>query len=328
MTQKILVIGNYLIGDSLQTIYAFSALKQQFPDAQFHVIAPAYSKGVFDLIDRSYIWEKELSEAFFPFYFSGENAWSTIKQAWYRRHEFDDIVIFPGGFGAALYAWLLGGKRRVGSNTDSRGFLLTHKIPSNDGQFTTTQYFNEVSALLGCKTEVSISTFLGDQLAVELPMRYVVIAPMSSIQSRIWSFDRYDQLLRTIIVDYDVVPVFVGSDKEHDLLDSLSQKVGGINLSGRLSIPQVYTLVKGAEFYLGAYSGIIYVTALTEVPAFAITGPSDPYGTLPSTGRVYPIFKEKKDEQGNVVIDGKARNDVNINEVQIEDVMAMIKLHY
>lgn len=324
MTQKILVIGNYLIGDSLQTIYAFSALKQKFPDAQFYVIAPAYSKGVFDLVDRNYVWEEALSENFYPFYFSGEGAWATIKQAWKRRHAFDDIVIFPGGFGAALYGALLGGNKRVGSNTDGRGFLLSDKTPSNNGQFTTTQYFNEIAGLLGCKTDVSVEEFFGDDIQLVLPPRYVVIAPMSSIASRIWSFERYQELLTNLLSNEEIVPVFVGSPSEYNILEPLVHDVGGINLAGKLTIPQVYTLVKSAEFYLGAYSGIIYITALTNVPAFAITGPSDPYGTLPSTGRVYPIFKEKRDEQGNVLTDNNARNDVDINEVQVEDVLDVL----
>lgn len=324
MPHNILIIANYLIGDSLQTIYAYQALKEKYGDARFHIIAPIYSKGVFDLVDKNYVWEKELSESFYPFYFDGKHAWATIKKAWKLRHQFETIVVFPGGFGAALYAWLLGGNKRVGSATDGRGFLLTDKIASNDGIYTTTAYFNAVVDLLGCNTASVVGEFSGEEISIQLPERYFVIAPMSSVENRIWSFQRYEEIVVILKEQYQLTPILIGAPSEQERLSNLCEQIGAIDLVGKLTIPQVFTLMKNAHFYLGAYSGVIYISALTNTPTFAITGPSDPYGTLPISGRVYPIYKEKLDEYGKPLTDSDARNDVDINLIQVSDVLTLI----
>jgi ADP-heptose:LPS heptosyltransferase len=324
MSRKILVIANYLIGDSLQTIYAYNALKKKYDDAVFHIIAPEYSKGVFDLIDKNYIWEQEISEVFYPFYFDGKNLLTVIKQAWKLRHKFEIVIVFPGGFGAALYAWLLGGLKRAGSATDGRGFLLTDKVASNDGQYTTTQYFNAVVDLLDCDTASVSAEFYGADIDTPLPDNYIVVAPMSSVESRIWSFDHYYELIEILKAQFNLTPIIIGSPSEREKLAPLSKQLGAIDLVGKLSIPQVFTLVDNARFYIGAYSGVIYISALTNTPTFAITGPSDPYGTLPATGNVFPIFKEKLDENGNILTDSHARNDVDVNLIQVSDVLKVI----
>jgi heptosyltransferase-2 len=101
------------------------AIRRRFMDAHITFLMEPNLRGLVDGGD----WMDECVE--WPA--RGER-WPLRKQyrdlAWdLRRRRFDWAVLLPNSFRAALLAWVIRAKRRIGYDRDGRGFLLTDRIP-------------------------------------------------------------------------------------------------------------------------------------------------------------------------------------------------------
>jgi len=115
--KKVLLIGNKLLGDSIQSMPAVMYLRKIYPDTAFSFLGFRYSADVY----RSGLrFEKEFFFDEYPVYRGGY----ALLSLHLRRELYNAAVIFPGGFFAAAVSAAAGIPLRIGHNTDNRGFLL------------------------------------------------------------------------------------------------------------------------------------------------------------------------------------------------------------
>ncbi|HEX4044237.1 MAG TPA: lipopolysaccharide heptosyltransferase II [Gammaproteobacteria bacterium] len=109
MAQKILIIGPSWVGDTVMSQSLFKLIKQQDPQAEIHVLAPAWT---FSLLSRM----PEIAQAIpLPITHNelklGER-YRIAKQL--QEHHYTQAIILPNSFKSALIPWLAGIPKRTG----------------------------------------------------------------------------------------------------------------------------------------------------------------------------------------------------------------------
>jgi hypothetical protein len=84
-------------------------------------------------------------------------------------------------------------------------------------------------------------------------------------QLKQFSLDNIAQSIREIMVSLDLTPVFIGADWDLKYNGYLSQLIsmvpGTINLVGKTSLAQAFSVIKGSEIVIGYHSGLTNMAA-------------------------------------------------------------------
>ena len=124
MINKVITVINLgYIGDVLNISPVTRALSQQYPDSKIVVItspgsieAAKFLPGVFDVVGFSrYAEHKGIKMLNFAFDFR-------------KKYKTDTAIILTENFRAAMLAFLIGAKKRIGKSFDGRDFLLTNPL--------------------------------------------------------------------------------------------------------------------------------------------------------------------------------------------------------
>ncbi len=247
---------------------------------------------------------------------------------WTRRNKIDtviDLELFSRY--SALLTGLSGANNRIGYHAFHneglyRGDLLTHKVAYNAHMHIAKNFIALINATLSEKLETPFSkTLIGDddiqlaQLSLseeELePMRarvredfadydaakyrIVLINPNASellIQRR-WMPERYAELMRRILADYDDVLVLItGAPGEREEAAELKNEVGHercVNFAGRVKFAELPSLYTISTLMVSNDSGPGHFSAVTAMPSYVIFGPETPalYGSLGDSTPIY-----------------------------------------
>ena len=247
---------------------------------------------------------------------------------WTRRNRIDtviDLELFSRY--SALLTGLSGANNRIGYHAFHneglyRGDLLTHKVAYNAHMHIAKNFVALINATLSEKVETPYSkTLIGDeeiQLAKlslseeELEQmrarlredfadydaakhRIVLINPNASellIQRR-WMPERYAELMRRILADYDDVLVLItGAPGEREEAEALKGEVGHercVNFAGRVKFSELPSLYTISTLMVSNDSGPGHFSAVTAMPSYVIFGPETPalYGSLGDSTPIY-----------------------------------------
>ncbi len=254
---------------------------------------------------------------------------SSLRFLFWTRHNKIDTVIDLELFSrySALLTGLSGANNRIGFHAFHneglyRGDLLTHKVAYNAHMHIAKNFIALINTTLSEKAELPFSkTLIGDeeiklaQLSFseeELePMRtrvredypdydaakhrIVLINPNASellIQRR-WMPERYAELMRRILADYDDALVLItGAPGEREEAEELKGEVGHercINFAGRVKFAELPSLYSISTLMVSNDSGPGHFSAVTAMPSYVIFGPETPalYGSLGDSTPIY-----------------------------------------
>lgn len=321
--RRLLVIGNRLLGDSLDSFPALQFLFDQLPSS-------GGEKIQVDLL--SYRYTQSLYQKSFPFnrvflfddrhdYLGKENPFRRVLPIYHLlkalQKRYLGICIFPGGLGWAVWARLLHPQWVVGHRTDYRGSLLSHGVGysrSRPNYENCLHLSEKVISLLSHRPEMARelekerkptlsriqrslpkvfpipgSTWKNKLLShlsiKKLPTRYLVMAPTASEKKRTWDEEKFYSLAEKLIrKDYGIF--WVGLDKEFDFIEKIFQgkKKIGHNIAGLLDLSEVFALIRGSCGFLGNDSGLPHASTMLGIPTVIIYGPANPTLSRPLEG--------------------------------------------
>jgi heptosyltransferase II len=297
------------LGDVVMAVPALRELRRVLPQAQITLVCRPGTADIFldaDFIDEILIYER-----------SGlSSAWGQMR-GW-RRREFDLAILFQNAFEAAALALLARIPMRIGFNTDRRGVLLTHAIPSpawRDERHESFYYLHVVAelerALYGSSAIENIQPCfelrVSDQrkrLAFDFLLRQGarISAPLAvlcpgSINSRAkrWPAERYaalaDQLASSGL---DVV--LIGSAGESDVSQEVSKhaECQPIVLTGETTVAEATAIISIADILITNDTGPAHLGAALDTPTLVIFGPTNPQTTFPFSSSA-EIFRRPPD---------------------------------
>ncbi|HET7923188.1 MAG TPA: lipopolysaccharide heptosyltransferase II [Gammaproteobacteria bacterium] len=297
--RSILVVGPAWIGDMVMAQSLFITLKQQFPDCDIDVLAPAWSKG---LLARM----PEVRTAIEMPLGHGEFGFAARRRLGIelRAKAYDQAIVMPRSWKSALVPFFARIPRRTGYRGEMRYGLLNDIRPLDKSVLTqTVQRFvalglPRVAALPPAipQPKLNMEGVQRDWLlrVLNLDTERCIVALLPGAEygpAKRWPVEYFAWLARRLVKDGYAVWVF-GSDKEKALGDTITEGLGmeAVNLCGRTRLVDAADLLSLATCAVTNDSGLMHVAAAMGVRLVALYGSSSPAYTPPLTDKAKVVY--------------------------------------
>jgi heptosyltransferase-2 len=314
--QTVLVVGPNWVGDAVMSTPVLTNLRLGWPKAKIDLLVPAYVAPLFEdyppvdrvLIDRSRAsWRSFLTQA--------------LAQ---RQARYDMVLLLPNSFRAALWAWLIRGRHRVGYATDGRGWLLTHPLPAAHIQAHRRRHLrspkpltqeapHQIDAYLRLVTALQIPVV--ERLPVLVPSRraemeaerlwtdhhlagderVVGICPGGAFgPAKRWGPERFIALADRLIAEAGVRVVLFGSRDEVPLIERICAGIARhvVSLAGQDTLASFVALAARCAVLVTHDSGALHIANAVGTPVVALFGPTDPRRTAPIGSGVCIVHRQ------------------------------------
>lgn len=288
--KKILVLRYRFIGDTILTVPFLRNLRRAEPDAYIAwVVAPGSSEVVSGIpyVDEFIYWDPATIHADSR---GGHRTWreklAFVQQL--RARHFDTAYVLKRSFSSALMAFFSGARRRVGFDTEGRGFLLTTSVPYRPDQHEVRSFLDVLAADGIPVTDDYLESWVTPQeadVAEQLlaasgadKSRLLAIHPFGSIYEKTWPIERFAEAAAQLQKQSGLLPVILGAkgdlpgfEKSRHLFPK-----GSCDLVGKCGIRITQAILQRSTFFLGNDSGVMHLAAAAGLPLVAIFGPTSP----------------------------------------------------
>jgi len=302
---KCLIIGPSWVGDMVMAQSLFKILKQQHPQQQIDVMAPAWSNA---LLERMPEVTGVLEMPFGHGQLQLKQRYQLGKSL--RSKNYDQVILLPNSLKSALVPFWASIKKRTGYIGEMRYGLLNDIRPLNKKMLTmTVQRF----AALAYKKEQMDDQHLLSLNQIPVPSLHIAQDKINSTlrqfeldqkkpvlslcpgaeygPAKQWPASHYASLAYQKIQQNWQVWIF-GSQKDQSIAEEITRQIALLaetserelpvtNLSGKTTLAQAIDLMSVSEAVISNDSGLMHLGAALGVPVVGIYGSSDPNFTPP-----------------------------------------------
>ena len=317
--KRILVVKLADIGDVLTSTPALRALRETYPEARIDVLVTPNSAAALrgsTLVDELIVFDKfqfdRPIDAFRP-----TAMIASTRLAWrLRRARYDVVLILHhltlrfGRLKYAALAFATGAKILAGLDNGHGWFYNRRATDAGFGAHHEVEYWLCVAGTIGAGTDdlrleaphSSNAETWADELLAEWTAesgdeRFAVIHPGSGGYSlaRRWPAEQFAQVAEALRERHRMGIVFVGTTD--DSVGELLQHYDGpaLNLAGKTSLQQLAAILRRADIFVGADSGVMNIAAAAGAPVVAIFGPSNAAAWGPWTAGLNPSIVVRAD---------------------------------
>lgn len=287
--RHLLVIAPNWIGDVAMATPAIRALARRYPEARLTVAAR--QSGCDLLAGLPWITD------FVPLPpKSGVGEMRELAKALGNRP--DLAVVLPHSFRAALLAWYLGARMRIGQDRGGRAWLLNRRVPPHreSGKILPIYMADEYLALAatadavddGKGLELAVSNADRTAIAAQLPKDrpIVAIAPGAAFgPSKCWPAERYAAVADALQERHNAVCMLLTGPGEEETRAAVlrAAKSPLLNVQGeKPTLGKLKVAIQAADLLIGNDSGPRHIAIAFQRPAICIMGPTSPrYTTSP-----------------------------------------------
>jgi heptosyltransferase-2 len=284
--QKILVLRYRFIGDTILTVPFLRNLRRARPDAWITwVVAPGSAEVVKGIpyVDEVLYWDPVTIHA------DSRGTHRTLKSRLdfvreLRRRKFDTVYVLKRSFSSAIMALLSGARRRIGFNTEGRGFLLTKRIPYHLDRHEVLSFLDVLRADGIEPTDDHLEAWIDaaeDQEARSLMGAgpgFLAIHPFASSGVKSWPLERFADVAHTANRLYGLVPVVLGGSRDLEAANGVAGlfPAGTLNLTGACGLRVTMAVLARCAAFIGNDSGIMHLASAAGIPLVAVFGPTSP----------------------------------------------------
>jgi len=278
------------IGDVILSTPVIATLKNIFPNSYISMAVSTYTKDIVDgnrELDEIMVYDKKTKEKGII-----GNICFALKM---KKRKFDVAIILHPTTRMHLVAFLAGIPKRIGYNR-KMSFLLTDKIQHTKhlGEKHESEYNFDLLKPLGIPADGS-DIFMpikksSDDRIDEIFRKFnikdeaiVVINPTASCKSKMWPKEYFTQFIWKLFNNYKDkncgLKIFLISEKaDSEEVKYINKNFhdGLINLTGKLSISELASLLKRCSLFVTNDSGPMHIAASFKVPTIAIFGRNNP----------------------------------------------------
>ncbi|MEI6239417.1 MAG: glycosyltransferase family 9 protein [Planctomycetia bacterium] len=288
--QRILVVRNRFIGDTMLAVPFLRNLRRHFPHAVIDVLCESGSDAL--LADCPYTdellpWRRPPRVGRVVRGSLGnivENARGI------RERRYDRVYLLKRSLSSALLAWLAGIPWRVGFRSIGSSFL-SRTVPVVPHRHQAELFLD----LLRCEgiavddgrneswnttTSVTRADALVAGVAADRPR--VFIAPQSTDEHRLWPLDRFARIIDWLVAARGCEVFLCGGPADQPVHDALLRLVDPRSArhvhdhSPAVSLREVGGLLARMDLCLGVDTGLNHIAAANGVPVVVLAGPTDP----------------------------------------------------
>jgi len=285
---KIAVFLPNWVGDAVMATPAIKALRLQYPDAEIVGVMRPFIDDTLagtNLIDRSLHYD--------PRGKSNEmKGWKFIRRL--RSEQFDSAVLFPNSLRSGFLAWASGAKRRIGTDRDGRGFLLTDRVTPADKAVPNPvieEYLKVVEAA-GCQStdrkmilattdddEQKLADFWRKQPETLPESGTVCLNPGGAFgAAKHWPTESFAKLAVQISDQFQKTVLVLCGPAEREIAKSIVSLAGRENVVSlaeeKLSLGLTKAAVKSADLLVTTDSGPRHFAQPFGVPVVTLFGPT------------------------------------------------------
>lgn len=288
--KKILVLRYRFIGDTILTVPFLRNLRRAEPGAYIAwVVAPGSSEVVNGIpyVDELIYWDPTTIHADSR---GGHRTWreklAFVRQL--RARHFDAAYVLKRSFSSALMALFSGARRRIGFDTEGRGFLLTTSVPYRPDQHEVRSFLDVLAADGIPVTDDYLESWITPREADEAETlltasgadtsRLLAIHPFGSIYQKTWPIERFAEAATKLQQQFGLTPVILGAKGDLPGFEKFRHLFpeGSCDLVGACSIRITQAVLQKSTFFLGNDSGVMHLAAAAGLPLVAIFGPTSP----------------------------------------------------
>ncbi|MDZ7661030.1 lipopolysaccharide heptosyltransferase II [Thiohalophilus sp.] len=297
-TPHILVIGPAWVGDMVMAQSLFMTLKQTRNNPLIDVVAPAWSLPLLARMPEVNqgialpVKHKELGLA---------RRWKLGRSL--RRIGYDQAIVVPRSYKAALVPWFARIPRRTGYRGEMRyGTINDMRLLDKAVLFQTVQRYvalgregnaTQAPAIPGPSLQIDAKNQQTLLHRFGLDTDKPVIAMMPGAEygpAKRWPTDYFTELARRLVERGKQIWV-LGSAKEVELGEQIAEVDGVTNLCGKTELVDVVDLLALCDQAVSNDSGLMHVACASGTKVIAIYGSSDPAYTPPLSDTAQIVYK-------------------------------------
>ena len=270
--KKILIIGPSWVGDMVMAQSLFMALKQQQPDCQIDVLAPAWS---FPLLERM----PEVTESIEMPLTHGQFGWGLRKTIGkqLQANGYDQAILLPNSWKSGLIPFFANIPLRTGFLGEVRWGLLNDARKLDKQALTmTVQRFVALAFVknhqhtgyptLALEIKACDQQAVVKQFNVDAEKKILALCPGAEYgPAKQWPAKHFAELAKQKLADGWAVWIF-GSAKDQKVSKQIKQLAGGYcqDFSGKTSLAEAIDLMSLAEVVVSNDSGLMHVAAALD----------------------------------------------------------------
>lgn len=302
---KILLLRTDNIGDVLLLTPAIHAIRQAYPSARIDVLVRPVAKDV--LLNNRDV--SSIIACRVPWFMNKilvKDIMSMIADIIkIRRASYDLIIDFRGDFRNILFYLYLGnGKYRLSSDRSGGTYFLTHVVNFDEDVHAIDKNLSILAPLGLYPKDKAMSMYVTEAERVTLKSkigdldtsgRYLIgIHPGASSITRRWPIERFSEVIKTLSANLPCSFYVSGDNLEKELGLGLSRLTDNavLDLTGRLTIPELAALLEKTDLFICNETGIMHLSVALKTKTISIYGPQLPkkYGHVNEHSRI--LWKE------------------------------------
>jgi len=299
---KILIIGPSWVGDMVMSQSLFMALKQQNPDADIHVLAPAWCRALLDHMP-------EVSSTIEMTLGHGELGLGKRRALARQLQEqrFDQAIVLPNSFKSALIPWFAGIPVRTGWRGEARSWLLNDcRVLDKTAYPLMVERFVALASPVGqtlpsplprpalrVSAELSEATLATHGLDRQRPV--MVLCPGAEFGiAKKWPAAGYAEVAAHWLAEEGQVWI-LGSANDREDATTIKRQVPAalaefcLNLAGDTTLAEAVHLMACADKVVSNDSGLMHIASALARPLVVIYGSTSPAFTPPLADRVQVV---------------------------------------
>ncbi|MBU2639706.1 MAG: glycosyltransferase family 9 protein [Nanoarchaeota archaeon] len=256
--KSILIIDLKFIGDLIIDTPTIRALKQHYPYAKISILVP-----------------KEMKEVLY----NNPNLYKIYTDITEINGHFDlGILLYPGNKFISSFLRKRASYRigiRKSGFTEPKGYYLHRKT------FPTFKIKHKIEDNLDVIKTLNISSSDNHlELYLKNPKTnykdYIVISPISKTHPT-WSKKNFAELADSLSKKYNKKIIFTGSEENIPFIEDIQKNMKGdsINLAGKTSLQEFFSLIKNAYFVFCIDTSAQHVAAALNIPVVALFSAGD-----------------------------------------------------
>lgn len=295
-SERILLVQLADIGDLVLSTPAIAALREAKPNAHIELLATAQALPLLPegLLDDALPFARQGESASRAF-FRAANL-RLLAKIWHRHYDalvfFHHFTLRAGRVKFWLIARASGARRILGLQHGGVDFLTDGIADEGFGAKHQAQYWLELVALLGAdararraqvKREACLDPDFAAASASGKPLVVMHGGSGGYSRARRWHPARFAAVARALRSRRGAEIILVGERQDRREFAEAWRGIDALNLLGKTTLPQLAAVLKRADLFIGADSGVMHIAAAVGTPVIGIFGPSNAAAWQPWT---------------------------------------------
>lgn len=296
--KNILIIQLWGIGETVLTLPAIGALRNQYKKSSIDILVTERNKDIY--YKNKCINNVKVLKL---------NPFSIKLFILKNLRKYDIVIDMEEYLNVSAVIAFFAGKERIGYSHGIRSNLYTKKIDYNDKQHAAETFIDLVRSLginfklnalenlsYSEKNKDAVNKFLkGKKISKSDFIIGIAPGAAESAKSRIWPLDRYIELCNNILINKKNKIVFIGNKDENEIINKIQNSIKEnnktLNTAGLFNLNELFCLIERCSLFIGNDAGPMHIAAAQGIKTIGLFGPNLPVRFAPHGKDNISIYK-------------------------------------